>query len=415
MSIIKFEDRKDRIVFFVGCFSTFYVSILGRVYVGELIIFLLYLFKSSIRGVQMPPYLKKINKLLWLWLFSAIGTDIIRHTPTIDVIKGAVSILFLIALLPFVYWALRDKVERWYYFVIGTIISSQLTYYFLTATTEFGSQEIWKVYSFVPLFTGLAGWLFMKGRTYWSYLVFILFGLWTLYNGSRNVFLTCSITVVVLYYISKCKSGDLLKDISIYRRRIGGLFLSLILALFAIDFSYAYLASNGYLGSKAYEKYMTQSNSKHGIASGRLEAIMAATLISESPIVGYGSYAKDHTNFVYNFYRKNGYEIKPGRFDFDENSIENMLPRHSRIFGLWMWHGIGSGIFWIFILFLFYKVLKNGCLLLYPHLIGFSIFTLFTEIFDTLFSPMSVRLVPLFFWVFLLMVFNKYKTLTYAK
>ena len=61
MGIIKFEDRKDRIVFFVGCFSTFYVSILGRVYVGELIIFLLYLFKSSIRGVQMPPYLKKIN------------------------------------------------------------------------------------------------------------------------------------------------------------------------------------------------------------------------------------------------------------------------------------------------------------------------------------------------------------------
>lgn len=414
MKILEFKDRKDQIVFLVGCFSTYYVSILGRVYVGELIIFLLYLFKSEIRGVRMPPYLKKINKLLWLWFISAVCTDLYRQTPPTDAIKGMISVLFLIVLLPFVYWSLSDKVERWYCFVIGSIISSQLTYYLQTVTTEFGSTEIWRVYSYVPLFTGFAGWLYLKGRTRWSYLIFIIFGLWTLYNGSRNVFLTCSITVVVLYYINKYRYSNRLQEVFMYRRRIGILAISLMIGLTFINFSYSYLASNGNLGQEAYEKYMKQKNSKQGIVSGRLEAIMAATLIVDSPIIGYGSYVKDYTNFVYNYYLRNGYEIKPGRFNVEENSVENMLPRHSRIFGMWMWHGIGCGIFWLYLLLLFYKILRNGCLLLYPHLLGFSVFTLFTEIWDTFFSIMSVRLVPLFFWVFLLIVYEKYKTSKYV-
>lgn len=415
MRFLKFEGRKDRIVFLVGCFSTFYVNIVGRVYVGELLVFLLYLFRSDIRSIRLPSPVKKVNKLLWIWLISAIITDIYRNTPFVDAIKGIVSVLFLICLLPFVYWALYDKIERWFYFLIGSIISSQLTYYFLTVTTEFGSAEIWKVYSFVPLFAGVAGWLFKIGRTKLSNMVFLIFGVWALYNGSRNVFLTCCLTVVVLSYINKFKSSDIFNAILSYKRKIIGLTIILIVGSTLIVSSYGYLASNGSLGEKAYEKYYKQKNSKQGVASGRLESIIAATLIIDSPFIGYGSFAKDRTNYVYNYYLANGYEIRPGRFEYDENSVQNMLPRHSRIFGMWMWHGIGCGIFWIFILSLFYKVLKNGCLLLYHDLLGFSIFTLFTEIWDIFFSPMSVRLVPLFFWMFLLLIFNRYKSLCHGK
>lgn len=415
MRLFNFENSKDRIVFLVGCFSTFYVSILGRVYVGELIIFLLYLFRTDIRRIKLPPFVNKINKLLWLWLISAIVSDFYRNTPLIDSIKGIMSVLFLIILLPFAFWALYDKIERWFYFVIGSIVSSQLTYFFLTATTEFGSTEIWKVYSFVPLFTGLAGWFFKTGRLRMSYTVFLLFGIWTLYNGSRNVFLTCCMTVVVLYYINKFRTNNVFHDIKSYRKKTIMLAILLMIGIIVINYSYGYLASNGSLGQEAYKKYYTQKNSKQGIVSGRLEAIMAADLITKSPVIGYGSFAKDRNNYVYNYYVSNGYEIKPGRFDFEEDSVRNMLPRHSRIFGMWMWHGIGCGVFWIFILFLFGKVLRNGSLLLYPELLGFSIFTLFTEIWDTFFSIMSVRLVPLFFWMFLLLVYNKYKKLSYER
>lgn len=411
MRFLKFEDSKDRVVFLIGCFSTLYVSILGRVYVGELIVFLIYLFKPGIRNTKLPQHVKTLKNLLWVWLLSALLSDLYRQTPFIDSMKGVVSILFLIVLLPFAYWSLYDKIERWYYFVIGSIISSQLTYYLLTATTEFGSTEIWKIYSFVPIFSGIAGILYNKGHFTFSYLVFILFGIWALYNGSRNAFLTCCITVVILAYINRFQSGNVVHELRQYKNRIFTLLISLSLGLMVINFSYDSLASGGYLGQKAYEKYYAQKNSKQGIASGRLEAIIAATLISESPIIGYGSFAKDRRNYVYNFMRKNNYEIKPGRFNVEEDSVENMLPRHSRIFGTWMWHGIGCGLFWIYILILFYRVLQSGCLLLYPQLLGFSIYTLCSEIWDTFFSIMSIRLVPLFFWVFIILIYNKYKSL----
>lgn len=411
MSLLKFEDKKDKIVFLVGCFATFYVALVGRVYVGELIVFFLYLTKSEIRKVRLPKPVKKINTLLKIWLASAIISDLYRGIPKIDMLKGVVSILFLMSLIPFVYWSLYDKISRWKYFFFGTVISSQLTYYLLTATTEFGSTEIWKVYSFVPLFSGIAVLFYYKGKHNLSYLTFFLFGIWMLFNGSRNVFLTSVMTVFFLYVVNKTNSNSIQTSISRYKKNAVLIFFSLAIGLSIVDVGYEYLASNHYLGEKAYEKYYLQKNSKQGLASGRLEAIMAAELIKESPIIGYGSFAKDRTNFVYNYYRTNGYEIKPGgRWDADEDSVENMLPRHSRIFGTWMWHGIGCGIFWISILLLFYRVVKSGCLLLEPRLLALSFFTLFTETWDTFFSIMSVRLVPLFFWIFCILIYEKYKS-----
>lgn len=82
--------RKDKIVFLVGCFATFYVNLVGRVYVGELIIFALYLMRRE-TFMPLPKELKILVRFMALWLISAIVTDWIRDTPLIDMIKGTVS------------------------------------------------------------------------------------------------------------------------------------------------------------------------------------------------------------------------------------------------------------------------------------------------------------------------------------
>ena len=408
MRLFKFEDKKDRLVFLVGCFSSVYISLVGRVYIGELIIFFLYLFKPEVRRISFPPFMKKVRNLLWIWLASAIVSDLVRGTPMVDSIKGMISILFLILLLPFVYWALHDKFERWFDFFLGSIVSSQITYYFLTSTTEFGSTEIWKIYAYIPLITALAGLLYKAGHAKLSCFTFFLCGFWGLYNGSRNCFLICSLAFVVILYTRRFAYNSLKESFAAYKKHILGLAVLLIVGLVAVDLSYEYLAVNGHLGDEAYEKYMKQTNNDVGLASGRVESLIAASLVTKSPIFGYGSYAKDRTNYVYNYYISHNLNINIRRFDYDEDSVENMLPRHSRIFGLWMWHGMGAGLFWLFVVFLFYRVLRSGCLLMYPELLGLTIYTLFLEIWNTFFSIMGERLGPLFFWTFLLLVYDKY-------
>lgn len=401
-------NRKDIIVFLIGCFATFYINLVGRVYVGELIIFLLYVIKPKTRA-NLPKELKVFRNLMYLWLASAIVTDIWRHTPLIDMLKGTISIMFLIALVPFVYWALYDRLSRWMVFYLGTVVSSQLTYYLITSQTEFGSAEIWKTYSYSPLFTGLAIYLYWKGKKFWSYVIFLIFGMWILYGGSRNVFIACSMTVLILVVANRYSKYDITNQLKLYQSRILFLLLSMIIGVFAITNTYEYLASNGKLGIEAYEKYNKQKNSEFGMASGRMEVIMDADLISKSPIIGYGSFAKDRNNYVMRFYVKHNIPFLPTTFDRDIDSVENMLPRHSRIGGLWMWHGIGAGIFWIYTLFLILRTLLTGCFLQKPRLSGLCIFTMMQELWDIFFSPMSVRLIFLFMIVYMTLINNRTK------
>lgn len=407
---VLFLDKKDKIVFLVGCFATFYINLIGRVYVGELIIFLIYLFVPQAR-ISLPKNIKIISTLLYIWLLSAIISDLWNQTPFIDMVKGITSILFLIVLLPFVYWALYDRLSRWMVFYLGTIISSQLTYYLITSQTTFGSADIWRIYSYSPLITGLAVYLYWKGKFKFSYLTFILFGLWILFGGSRNVFITCTFTVLILYVIDRYLSYDIADQLSIYRHRTGTLIVVILIGLVAVDNIYESLASNGTLGEEAYKKYIKQSTTSLGLASGRIEAIMDADLISKSPFVGYGSYAKDRTAYVKNFYIEHQIPFHPSAFDHDENSVENMLPRHSRIGGLWMWHGIGAGIFWIYILYIIFRTFKTGAFLIEPRLIGLSVFTMMSEVWDIFFSIMSVRLPLLFLIVYLILIYQRYKEL----
>lgn len=412
MKLIRFEDHKDKIAFLVGCFATFYVSLIGRVYVGELIIFLLYIFKPQSRK-SLPKELKTLTKLLYFWLASAIVSDIWNHIPVIDMIKGTISILFVIALIPFVYWVLCDKLKRWMLFYLGTIVSSQLTYYLLTSQTEFGSSEIWKTYSYAPLFIGAAIYLYWLGKKRISYLIFLSFGVWILFGGSRNVFITCSFVVIILYISDNISGNTVMNRIQRYQSKMGNLLIAMLIGMLVIDNVYEQLAGSGMLGEYAYEKYVKQKNSEFGMASGRLEFIMDCDLISKSPIIGYGSFAKDRTNYVYNFYVDHHIYIPPGAFEHDVESVENMLPRHSRIGGTWMWHGIGAGAFWIFTLLLTWRVLKSGAFLIEPQLMGLCVYTMMSEMWNTFFSIMSVRLPLIFMWVYFILIYKKYKELRY--
>lgn len=413
-----FNDRKDLIVFLVGCFSTFYIDFIGRIYVGELMIFLLYIIYPKTR-IKLSPKVKKLVILMLLWLVSAIITDIYRETPLLDMIKGVTSQIFLVSLVPFAYWALYDKISRWLVFYFGSVVSSQLTYYLIFSQTEFGSSDVWMTYSYISLFIGITVYVYWKGNYLLSYVLLVSIGVWGLFGGSRNAFLICVISAILLYNLDKSLTKNsnsehnynIQYSIKVYQNKLVRLVFALLVGLFVISSAYEFLAVNGILGEKAYVKYSKQKDSDVGLASSRLPTIMDIDLITKSPIIGYGSFAKDYTGYVEKYYIEHNIEYQSSRFNIEIDSVENMLPRHSRMFGLWMWHGIGAGIFWIYILHLFFRTLKNGCFLLEPKLLCLSVYTFMMEFWNNLFSPMAERIPPIFFWVFLILINEQYKQL----
>ena len=415
---IIFADKKDVIVFFVGCFSMVYIDFIGRIYLGELIIYFLYIIYPQTRKNISRP-VKKMIRLMVLWLITALVTDYYRDIPLIDAIKGGTSVVFLILLVPFAYWALNDKLSRWFVFYLGSVVSSQLSHYLIFSKTEFGSTQVWQVYANISLLVGVAVYLYWKGRHTLSYIFLIATGFYGLFGSSRNAFVICVISVVLLYNFDKVLKKAAVKDstnniqlgIKIYQNRLFRQFIAMFIGVMIISFTYDFFASNGILGDGALQKYERQKDADAGIASGRIGTFMDIDLISKSPIIGYGSYAKDYHGYVEKYYIEHNISYHPSQFDIDVDSVGNMLPRHSRMFGLWMWHGIGAGFFWIFIFLLFFRSLKNGCFLLEPKLLCLTIYTLMIEFWNNLFSPMADRISPVFFWVFLILINEQLKQL----
>ena len=175
--------------------------------------------------------------------------------------------------------------------------------------------------------------------------------------------------------------------------------ITLILGGLFLDLSYEKLASSGRLGEYARAKYEMQKASSGSIfMGGRSGTFMAIDLISKSPFVGYGSYAKDTFGYVQDYATKHNIVIVDK--DVAVDSVENMLPRHTIIFGIWMWHGIGGGLFWLFILFFISKAFISGVYLKSGKLLCLSILTMWTVLWQLFFSILSVRLPIIFFLVF---------------
>ena len=398
------DKARKRIIFLIGCLSQIPVDIVGRMYAAELIIFIMYFLYPETRPT-LPPCIKKLRGFMYLWLASQLVTDIYRSTPLVDTAKGAISIIFLILLLPFMTWMLSSNIKNWIYYYFGGIVSSQLNFYLFFSQTEFGAADIWQAYAYAPLFSGFAVYLYSKGKYYHNiaYIVYLLFGVWILFQGSRNVFLTSALTTLLLYLIDKYNSSNINSMRFQYQKKIWGVMFALTVGLFAVSHAYEFFASHGYLGDKAYEKYWAQKNNDLGLVSGRIETIMDIDLISKSPIIGYGSYAKDTWGYKASFMREHGLRV----IETDKDEI-NMLPRHSAMFGTTMWHGLGCGVFWIFILLTFYRSFRSGYFITDPAVLMICVSAMFSSLWNTFFSPFAGRLGYIIIWVYLLLSYNHY-------
>ena len=393
--------KKNILLLVLGLLSMVKIRVMGTFAAAEIIVFLSYLF-IPIKGFLSNPKMKRLMLLAFVWLLGIIISDVYNQTPTTDALKGSFNVVFLISLIPFVYWAVADDPKRILYFWLGSGLSGLFSFYFLKSYDDFYAYDVWRVYAYYPLIMAVSGWLYSKERKAWAYLLAEGFAIWTLFHASRNVFLCLTMANILLIFTDRLQATEEESVMSKYRRSIVGLLVCFLIGAAVIDVSYEYGAANGYLGERAQAKYFMQKANVNGLASGREDFFMSSVLVSRNPIWGYGSYAKDKEGFTDKYLYEHGMEDNSGTKEIE------LLPGHSYIMGAWVYSGFLGAIFWFFVLWQWFRCMKRGTFLYEDRLTGLFTYFMFYYLWCILFSPFSDRLNFLMFIVPLIILNTEY-------
>lgn len=382
----KFLSKKNCVVFIIGLFSFIKIRILGTLGISEILIIGLYIGLINPFSFLENKNVVHLYGMTFLWLLGVFISDQLNGTPIIDSLKGLFNVIFLLLLIPFVYWALYDKPSRMLFFWLGTGISSLIGFYFQKVPSlNLYEAEVWSVYAYYPLCIAISGLLYYNQKRFLSYLFIESFAIWSLWHMSRNVFLCMTIGVCLLIFMTNLKYLEFYDRIRFLKDKCLILILILCFSIFSIGYGYEYLASHKILGERAYQKYIMQHNSELGLLSARGDFFQSLELVSKKPIIGYGSYAKANSNML------TYYSLDEKEFSKDE-----ILPGHSYLMGGWVYAGILGLIFWLYILRLIFKFLYIG--LAYDlKLMGINILLICMMLWNIFFSPFSDRLNFLFF------------------
>lgn len=392
-------DKKNVFLFLVGLFSMTQIRLIGAFPLCETVTVPMGLLLFA----KLPNYFnnKRFRNILHLgifWFLGAYISDVYNDSLTDDILKGLGTIAFFITNLVFSYWALKDNHYRIIWFLTGAFLSSFLQLFMFTSMSLqqqmvenglTGVWEAWSVYFIAPAVLIFAFYYYVSQRKLVIAVIFF-YAVYSIFNMSRNQFLIYSLVGLLLITFGSVKSykEGLIKQRFLQSRSLRYLFL-IFLGLLVVKGSYEYLAGQGYLGEEAYRKYeMQKVDSKLGLASGRKEFWMGLYAVKDSPILGFGSFAKDNNNYALRFLQyfdpDNLMAINSFRYKTD-------IPAHSHIVCAWVWHGLAGLFFWSYIVYLLLLFLWKY-LVKDPPLIAFSLLLSFIFLWNIFFSPFGDRI-----------------------
>ena len=396
-SLIHYQSKErlqsiEVFILLLGIFSSFYVNVIGQLYISEIILILLFPFLwIRNRGVLLQERLTgRILLFGFLWFISQALTDLIRATPTSDMLRGWAGIIVLLISFGSLYMLVDQKIRRIQFFILGFAMGS------LIATPlqphPYFADEPWKFGFATPLVFLLL--LFISYtcggniQCLKKWVMPILFwGGLTIYLNARALG-TVTILMALVLWLRTRKTGELLLTrLSVRNIIVGGLIFGL--AFWGVSNIYGYAAQAGYLGEKARWKYTQQSSGQWGlIIGGRSEILVSTRAVADSPWIGHGSWAK---NPVYRLYM---YQllIDLGYYEQSEEAIKrfigssDIIPTHSHLFQAWVWAGILGAVFWIVILGVLIQAFIASNRFPNPLYI-FVVFITVAAVWDIFFSP----------------------------
>ena len=193
----------------------------------------------------------------------------------------------------------------------------------------------------------------------------------------------------------------------IFERYFLVLFFIAIVCVFAIKTGYEWAALNDFLGEKARTKYEQQTAGGTGIVKlligGRADSFVGLLAAVDSPFLGKGYWASDTEGYYEEFLAKYGssedYKTYIETMQYYARkgiAVNKMISCHSHITSFWVWYGLPGLLFWLYVIYVVYKFLRNDVHVV-PQWFYWLVAGVPGFIWHVLFSPFNNRIgVPLY-------------------
>jgi hypothetical protein len=373
------------------------VTLIGKLYASEFVLLMLLPMLVARRGfVLLETKAFTVLSLSVMWLLGLIISDLIRETEFVDYSRGWAKVAFTIVNLAALLMLVKDKDDRMLVAFLGWGIGQGIV-----AITDPDVEGVtWK----------------MGGGDAVTFAMLALNALMikdTKFSRNIALFIFCIMIIISFAFDARNNAGRMMLaaififvqplikpqfvDIAKFARSL------MVVAAVGLPLSYGILslygalAKGGLLGTDAAEKFIKQSNTNFGpygiMLGGRPEIFISTQAIGDSPLIGYGSWARSY------YYYSKYFELGQLGFDISQVNLTNLdalleakegepyIPSHSIFFNSWIEGGFGAAAFWMYVLFLtIYALVVNiysGFRPITP--LAFHCFLLF--IWDILFSP----------------------------
>lgn len=336
--------------------------------------------------------------LCFVWLASAVLTDIYRATDWSLAARGiARAFVYCIAIPQVVWFFSTDGYKKAIWFTAGTVPSAILSQFIFRGGVIEGRERVygraiidfeshWSMVLGAGILLALL--IFYRRSPLLTHAIAWATGIFQIANGSRSaggVFLLGSVLCMVKRAAGgKLWSRDVL--VSAVRIALAGVVLGAV--SYGIYVLYADAAASGRLGDKAQDKYLEQASSRFGLLLGGREAVVSGVIAAfNSPIIGYGSWPLDREGFYLQACELSGRDPDPNFYRLGYP----LIPTHSHVMCAWVENGIGGLLFWGYVILFYVRqilrpVLDEKRLGLYFAVAVLSL------VWHILFSPMAGRI-----------------------
>lgn len=325
----------------------------------------------------------KKDGLLPLFLLSfmvvvgCIIGSIANHTPREYVLRGLAVTCIICCAIVFSHWLIRRDPGGFKWYVLAVPFSAILSTFVFRSASEVASLgdsvegivsgPLFWIRRIKPLvWAPILAWYIHIPRLI-SVLVpmaFAVFAMLISISGRSTAIGALGFAAFALI------GGRSRKSISIISRHFWSFVVVGFILVGVIYGGYKVSAMQGWLGEDARAKFEMQTYGGEGglgrlILSGRSASFVGLLACRDKPIIGWGPWPRDEGGYTLEFMKKYGtyedyqYQIAIQEWHKKNGRYELLLSCHSYITEFWAWYGIAGLVFWVYVIFVLLRYLKQ--------------------------------------------------------
>lgn len=426
-----FQNRTSQssfCLFLIGLFSATQIHIVGSIGISELICFFVapIIFVRNYRLLRNDGFLPIVN-LSFLGVLGCIVSSWLNASPIPAFLRGFAATYSIFVFIVVHHSLLRNNLGGLKWLLLGMCLSNVVNVFVFQQAVEVyrvgmdasshdkvaqvtGGVLFW-LNRLGPLLTlPTRGWYLQTPLAY-SVLACVAMPIFTVATtDTGRSAMAAALFSIVMIAIGR-KSLVSMKRIQKHILLFG---VFVLIFAFIIKEGYRFLAENGYLNERATQKYEGQikGNSRGKgfvgiLMGGRVDFFAGLYIVGKRPVWGYGPWALDVDGLYGEFVSRYGDREDVEKYwqSYRANAargLYGLMPAHSHIVGAWIQYGILGAIFWGYVLYLMYRLIRYD-LSEIPQWYGYFALSVFSSFWAILFSPYGNRVgMPLFLVTMLL-------------